>query len=96
MKTYELKNYKKFDDEVLQFPPVEEMDTGLIDPDKWYKDHEIHIVINNQEIVLDYNADAVMDISDLLKDMYEINFGDYEKNHKVTSYKKSRKKKGGE
>lgn len=93
MKTYELKNYKKFNDEVLQFPPVEEMDMGLIDPDKWYKDHEIHIVINNQEIVLDYNADAVMDISDLLKDMYEINFGDYEKNHKVTSYKKA--KKGG-
>ena len=93
MKTYELKNYN---DEVLQFPPVEEMDMGLIDPDKWYKDHEIHIVINNQEIVLDYNADAVMDISDLLKDMYEINFGDYEKNHKVTSYKKSNKKKGGE
>lgn len=93
MKTYELKNYKKFDDEVLQVPPVEEMDMGLIDPDKWYKDHEIHIVIDNQEIILDYNADAVMGISDLLEEIYEIDFGDYEKNHKVTSYKKA--KKGG-
>lgn len=93
MKTYELKNYKKFDDEVLQVPPVEEMDMGLIDPDKWYKDHEIHIVIDNQEIILDYNADTVMGISDLLEEIYEIDFGDYEKNHKVTSYKKA--KKGG-
>lgn len=93
MKTYELKNYKNFDDEVLQIPPAEEMDMGLIDPDKWYKDHEIHIVIDNQEIILDYNADTVMGISNLLKEIYEIDFGDYEENHKVTSYKKA--KKGG-
>ena len=71
-KKYTLKNYEEFCKEALLVPPVESFEDGSIDEDKWYKQHNIHIVTGNHDIELDYNADNVNEIEYALREMYEV------------------------
>ena len=72
LKKYTLENYKEFCKEALQVPPIESFKDGSIDEDKWYKQHNIHIVTGNHDIELDYNADNVNEIEYALREMYEV------------------------
>ena len=78
MKKYELKDYKKFCDEALVCPPLEEFDEGKIDEVKWYNDHKVKIIVGKHEIELPYFADTVNELEFALKEMYEAILGDGE------------------
>lgn len=75
MKKYTLENYKKFTDEALVMPPMEEFEDGTIDEDKWYEDHKIRIIVGEHEIAIDYYADSVNEIDFALREMYEEEYG---------------------
>ena len=75
MKKYTLENYKKFTDEALVCPPMEEFEDGTIDEDKWYEDHKIRIIVGEHEIAIDYYADSVNEIDFALREMYEEEYG---------------------
>ena len=81
MKKYTLKDYKKFCDEVLQAPPVEEFDDGTIDECEWYEQNKIRIRVGNNDIELEYNADNVNEISYALREMYDV---EYENSYATT------------
>ena len=70
-KKYTLENYEEFCKNALVCPPIEEFEDGSIDEDKWYKEHNIHIVVGNHDIELWYGADNVNEIEYALKEMYE-------------------------
>lgn len=95
-KVFDLKQCKDFIEQALDMPPVEEMDMGLIDADKWFKDHKIRISTGDHQIVLDYNADTVMGLTDYLKEQYENECYIYKESKKLKSkvkvYKTSRKR----
>ena len=42
-KVFDLEQYEEFIGQALDMPPVEEMDEGLIDANKWFEDHKIRI-----------------------------------------------------
>lgn len=95
-KVFDLEQYEEFIGQALDIPPVEEMDEGLIDADKWFEDHKIRISTGDHQIVLDYNADTVMGLTDYLKEQYENEYYDYKEpkkaKPKVKVYKTSRKR----
>jgi hypothetical protein len=69
---YTIDNYEEFCKNALQALPVEKFEDGSIDEDKWYKDHNIHIISGNHDIELDYNADNTNEIEYALKEIYEV------------------------
>lgn len=71
-KKYTIDNYEEFVKNALQCPPLEEFEDGSIDEDKWYKEHNIHIVTGNHDIELEYHADNVNEIEYALREMYEV------------------------
>lgn len=71
-KKYTIDNYEEFCKEALQCPPIEEFEDGSIDEDKWYREHNIHIITDNHDIELEYNADNVNEIEYALREMYEV------------------------
>ena len=71
-KKYTIDNYEEFCRNALQAPPVEGFDDGSIDEDKWYKEHNIHIITGNHDIELEYHADNVNEIEYALREMYEV------------------------
>ena len=71
MKKYELKDYKKFCDEVLVAPPCEEFDDGTIDEMEWYETHKVKIIIGDNKIELPYDADVVNELDYTLREIYE-------------------------
>ena len=75
-KVFDLEQCKDFIEQALDIPPVEEMDEGLIDADKWFEDHKIRISTGEHQIVLDYNADTVMGLTDYLEEQYENEYYD--------------------
>ena len=75
MKKYTLDNYEEFCKNVLVVPPAEEFDNGSIDEIKWYNNHKIRIIIDEDEIELDYCADNVNEIEYALREMYEAEHG---------------------
>lgn len=95
-KVFDLQQSKDFIEQALDMPPVEEMDEGLIDADKWFEDHKIRISTGDHQIVLDYNADTVMGLTDYLKEQYENECYAYKEpkksKPKVKVYKTSRKR----
>jgi hypothetical protein len=78
MKKYELKDYKKFCDEVLVAPPCEEFDDGIIDEVAWYETHKVKIIIGDNKIELPYDADVVNELDYTLREIYEAIEGDGE------------------
>jgi hypothetical protein len=78
MKKYELKDYKKFCDEVLVAPPCEEFDDGIIDEVAWYEAHTVKIIIGDNKIELPYDADVVNELDYTLREIYEAIEGDGE------------------
>ena len=70
-KKYTLNNYEEFCKNALLPPPIEEFEDGSLDEDKWYKEHNIHIVVGNHDIELWYGADNVNEIEYALREMYE-------------------------
>ena len=95
-KVFDLEQYEEFIEQALDMPPVEEMDMGLINADKWFEDHKIRISTGNHQIILDYNADTVMGLADCLKEQYEnecYNYKEPKKSKpKVKVYKTSKKR----
>ncbi len=71
-KKYTIDQYEEFCRNALLPPPIEEFEDGSIDEDKWYKDHNIHIVTGNHDIELEYHADNVNEIEYALREMYEV------------------------
>lgn len=71
-KKYTINNYEEFCKNALQCPPLEEFEDGSIDEDKWYKEHNIHIITGNHDIELEYHADNVNEIEYALREMYEV------------------------
>lgn len=71
MQKYTLDNYEEFVKNALLPPPIEEFEDGTIDEDKWYKEHNIHIITGNHDIELWYGADNVNEIEYALREMYE-------------------------
>ena len=69
-KKYTLDNYEEFVKNALLPPPIEEFEDGSIDEDKWYKEHNIHIITGNHDIELWYGADNVNEIEYALREMY--------------------------
>lgn len=78
MKKYELKDCKKFCDEVLVAPPCEEFDDGIIDEVAWYEAHTVKIIIGDNKIELPYDADVVNELDYMLREIYEAIEGDGE------------------
>jgi hypothetical protein len=78
MKKYELKDYKKFCDEALVCPPIDEFENGTIDEEEWYKQHDIKITVGNHEINIGYGADEINEIEFSLREIYEAVLGDGE------------------
>lgn len=70
-KKYTIDQYEEFCKNALMPPPIEEFENGTIDEDKWYKEHNIHIVVGNHDIELWYGADNVNEIEYALREMYE-------------------------
>lgn len=70
-KRYTLDSYEEFCKNALLPPPIEEFEDGSIDEDKWYKEHNIHIITGNHDIELWYGADNVNEIEYALREMYE-------------------------
>ena len=95
-KVFDLEQYEEFIGQALDVPPVEEMDEGLIDADKWFEDHKIRISTGDHQIVLDSNADTVMGLTDYLKEQYENECYAYKEpkksKPKVKVYKTSKKR----
>ena len=95
-KVFDLEQCKDFIEQALDIPPVEEMDMGLINADKWLDDHKIRISTGNHQIILDYNADTVMGLTDYLEEQYENECYNYKERKKskqrVKVYKTSRKR----
>lgn len=71
-KKYTLNNYEEFCKNALVCPPIEGFEDGSIDEDKWYKEHNIHIITGNHDIELEYHADNVNEIEYALREMYEV------------------------
>lgn len=71
-KKYTIDNYEEFSKNALIMPPVEQFDDGSIDEEEWYRQHNIHIVVGNHDIELDYSADNVNEIDYALREMYEV------------------------
>ena len=71
-KKYTIDNYEEFCRNALLAPPIEEFEDGSINEDKWYKEHNIHIVTGNHDIELEYHADNVNEIEYALREMYEV------------------------
>lgn len=71
MKKYTLKDYKKFCEEALTMPPLEE-DKTL---EEWFETHKIHIIANDCVMELDYDADVVNEIEFGLKEIHEAILG---------------------
>lgn len=71
-KKYTIDQYEEFIKNALVMPPMEQFEDGSIDEDKWYKQHNIHIVSGNHDIELEYHADNVNEIEYALKEMYEV------------------------
>ena len=78
MKKYELKDYKKFCDEVLVAPPCEEFDDGIIDEVEWYEAHTVKIIIGDNKIEVPYDADVIKELDYTLREVYEAIEGDGE------------------
>lgn len=72
LKKYALDNYKEFCKNALISPPCEEFENGSIDEERWYKEHNIHIITGNHDIELEYHADNVNEIEYALREMYEV------------------------
>jgi hypothetical protein len=72
VKKYTIDNYEEFVKNALVCPPIEEFEDGSIDEDKWYKEHNIHIITGNHDIELEYHADNVNEIEYALREMYEV------------------------
>ena len=75
MKTFKLKDYKKFCDEALIVPPFEEFETDTSDERDWFDSHKIHIIANGCVMELDYDADAVNEIDYALREIHEAILG---------------------
>ena len=78
IKRYNLKDYKKFCDEALVCPPIDEFENGTIDEDEWYRNHYIKISTGNHEINIGYGADEVNEIEYTLREIYNAVEGDGE------------------
>lgn len=95
-KVFDLEQCKDFIEQALDMPPFEEMDMGTIDANKWYEDHKIRISTGDNQIILDYNADTVMGLTDYLEEQYEnecYNYKEPKKSKlKVKVYKTLRKR----
>ena len=71
-KRYTLKEWKKFCNDALVMPPLED-DEQL---EEWFDTHKIHIVANNCVMELEYDADAVNEIEFALQEIHEAIHGD--------------------
>lgn len=71
-KKYTIDDYKEFNNNALTLPPLDEFDNGNIDEAEWYKNHKIHIMVDNHDMELDYLADNVTEIYSALEEIYEI------------------------
>lgn len=95
-KVFDLEQCKDFIEQALDMPPVEEMDMGIIDADKWFEDHKIRISTGDHQIVLNFNADTVMGLIDYFEEQYENECYNYKEpkksNLKVKVYKTSKKR----
>lgn len=90
MKKYTIDQYKEFCNEALVLPPLDDFYDGNIDEQEWYKNHKIHITVDNHDMELEYYADNVTEIYRALEEMYEIemevrgiNNGEEDKNESV-------------
>ena len=95
-KVFDLQQCKDFIEQALDIPPVEEMDMGLINADKWFEGHKIRISTGDHQIILDYNADTVMGLTDYLEEQYKNEYYNYKEpkktKPKVKVYKTSKKR----
>lgn len=67
MKKYTLKEWKEFCKDALIMPPFED-DEQI---EKWFDTHKIHIIANDCDMELEYDADAVNEIEFSLGEIYE-------------------------
>ena len=72
MKKYTIEEAKEFCRDVLEMPPVEQFESGEIDESEWFNNHKIHIIIDGNDMELEYNADNVNELDDALIEMYEV------------------------
>ena len=72
MKKYTIRNCEEFCKNALGYPPFEEFENGSIDEKEWYDTHQIHIIVGNHDMELEYNADNATEIEGAIKEMYEM------------------------
>lgn len=74
-KCYTLKEWKEFCDEALICPPLEDDEEVL---DEWFNTHKIHIIANDCDMELEYDAETINNIEFTLKEIYESFYGNGE------------------
>ena len=72
LKKYTLKNYKEFCNDALIMPPFED-DEQL---DEWFENHKVHIIANDCDMELEYDADTINEIEFSLREIHEAILGD--------------------
>lgn len=72
LKKYTLKNYKEFCNDALIMPPFED-DEQL---DEWFENHKVHIIANDCDMELEYDADTINEIEFSLKEIHTAILGD--------------------
>lgn len=87
MKSFTLKDYKAFSDEALVAPPLDS-EEECINTEQWEIDHKVHIFANNCVIELDWCADTINGIDDLLKNLYDEEYYSIAENTSIKEDKK--------
>ena len=72
LKKYTLKNYEAFCKDALIMPPFED-DEQI---EKWFDTHKIHIIANDCDMELEYDADIINEIEFSLKEIHTAILGD--------------------
>lgn len=71
-KCYTLKECKEFCEEAFICPPLEDDEEVL---DEWFETHKVHIIVNDCDMELEYDADTINNIEFTLKEIYNDFYG---------------------
>ena len=71
LKKYTLENYKEFCKDALIMPPFEDDDQL----EEWFDTHKVHIIANDCDMELEYDADTINEIDFSLREIHEAILG---------------------